>query len=250
MKISSLKSEIVLASCCSIKRVTLCCPFQVLFTCRAEISSLRLILASAQVRDELEQLLGDDDDMADLFLTRKMFGASSPFPSFRAPTIASSLNRGAATSTNSNDVDELEMLLEVLLTIMLSLNSFWIYAIGCHCCTASQKFSPYLPIQLSYFTFVYLRHNNPLLAEWCLFTWNFWERLLFNYLEDWFPIVRVFIHITCTLGFIGCRLILRRLMALWISYLQLSLVSYIRKLHGRTLNSWFLSRILEDLTGF
>lgn len=31
-----------------------------------------------QVRDELEQLLDDDDDMADLYLSRKLAGASSP----------------------------------------------------------------------------------------------------------------------------------------------------------------------------
>lgn len=77
-------------------------------------------MASVQVRDELEQLLHDDDDMAELFLTRKILGTSSPVPSFHAPTltIASSLHRGAATST-PDDVDEMEMLLEVLWAVML-----------------------------------------------------------------------------------------------------------------------------------
>jgi len=93
---------------------------------------LILILACVQVRDELEQLLDDDDDMADLFLTRKMAGSSSPLASSNAPvwaptspTIASraswvskasgvtSLNHGAPTATDIDDVEELEMLLEV-----------------------------------------------------------------------------------------------------------------------------------------
>jgi magnesium transporter len=78
-----------------------------------------------QVRDELEQLLDDDDDMADLYLSRKLAGASSPvsgsggpnwFPS--SPTLVSKLSRASRASAatmhgNENDVEELEMLLEV-----------------------------------------------------------------------------------------------------------------------------------------
>lgn len=94
-------------------------------------SMTRLNARVQKVRDELEQLLDDDDDMADLFLTRKMAGASSPLASSAAPiwaptspTIASraswiskasgvtSLNHGAPTATDSDDVEELEMLLE------------------------------------------------------------------------------------------------------------------------------------------
>lgn len=77
-----------------------------------------------QVRDELEQLLDDDDDMADLYLSRKMAGIFSPASgygvpnSFQAsPTIVSKVSRAsrgsAATFQEDNDVEELEMLLEV-----------------------------------------------------------------------------------------------------------------------------------------
>jgi magnesium transporter len=78
-----------------------------------------------QVRDELEQLLDDDDDMADLYLSRKLAGASSPvsvsgganwFPA--SPTIGSKISRASRASVatirgDENDVEELEMLLEV-----------------------------------------------------------------------------------------------------------------------------------------
>ncbi|KAH8495673.1 hypothetical protein H0E87_018739, partial [Populus deltoides] len=57
---------------------------------------------TARVRDELEQLLDDDDDMADLYLSRKLAGASSPvsgsgganwFPA--SPTIGSKISRAS-----------------------------------------------------------------------------------------------------------------------------------------------------------
>ncbi|XP_058086550.1 magnesium transporter MRS2-I-like [Magnolia sinica] len=77
-----------------------------------------------KVRDELEQLLNDDDDMADLYLSRKLAGPSSPgsgsavsdwFPA--SPTIGSKKYRASRASAamihgNENDVEELEMLLE------------------------------------------------------------------------------------------------------------------------------------------
>lgn len=77
------------------------------------------------MRDELEQLLDDDDDMADLYLSRKLDGSSSPvsgsgapnwFPA--SPTIASKISRASRASIatargDENDVEELEMLLEV-----------------------------------------------------------------------------------------------------------------------------------------
>lgn len=91
-------------------------------------SMTRLNARVQKVRDELEQLLDDDDDMADLFLTRKMAGASSPLAGSSAPVWAStsptavasraswvskaSLNHGAPTATDADDVEELEMLLE------------------------------------------------------------------------------------------------------------------------------------------
>ncbi|XP_020256174.1 magnesium transporter MRS2-I [Asparagus officinalis] len=84
----------------------------------------RLTARVQKVRDELEQLLDDDDDMADLYLSRKLAGASSPvsgsgvpnwFPG--SPTIGSKISRASRASAatfhgNENDVEELEMLLE------------------------------------------------------------------------------------------------------------------------------------------
>ncbi|CAM0876156.1 unnamed protein product [Alopecurus aequalis] len=84
----------------------------------------RLTARVQKVRDELEQLLDDDDDMADLYLSRKLAGASSPisgsggpnwFPT--SPTIVSKISRASRASAatihgNENDVEELEMLLE------------------------------------------------------------------------------------------------------------------------------------------
>lgn len=84
----------------------------------------RLTARVQKVRDDLEQLLDDDDDMADLYLSRKLAGASSPvsgsgaanwFPA--SPTIASKISRASRASMatvrgDENDVEELEMLLE------------------------------------------------------------------------------------------------------------------------------------------
>jgi magnesium transporter len=78
-----------------------------------------------QVRDELEQLLDDDDDMADLYLSRKA-GSASPVSGSGAanwfagsPTIGSKISRASRASIatvrlDENDVEELEMLLEVI----------------------------------------------------------------------------------------------------------------------------------------
>lgn len=84
------------------------------------------------MRDELEQLLDDDDDMADLYLSRKLVGASSP-ASFSgpanwcpaSPTIGSKISRASRASIatvrgDENDVEELEMLLEVVRIIFLA----------------------------------------------------------------------------------------------------------------------------------
>ncbi|GAV69598.1 CorA domain-containing protein [Cephalotus follicularis] len=87
-------------------------------------SMTRLTVRVHKVRDELEQLLDDDEDMADLYLSRKQGGASSPvsgsgpakwFPA--SPTIESKISRAsrgslAAVGGERNDVEELEMLLE------------------------------------------------------------------------------------------------------------------------------------------
>lgn len=90
-----------------------------------------------QVRDELEQLLDDDDDMADLYLSRKLVGASSPVSGYgpanwfpESPTLASKISRASRASRASiatvhgdeNDVEELEMLLEVVLMLTIFFN--------------------------------------------------------------------------------------------------------------------------------
>ncbi|KAI5061067.1 hypothetical protein GOP47_0023572 [Adiantum capillus-veneris] len=83
----------------------------------------RLTARVQKVRDELEQLLDDDGDMADLFLTRKLASSSSPVggslpPNWAvgSPTIGSRISRAsrasAGTYTADNDVEQLEMLLE------------------------------------------------------------------------------------------------------------------------------------------
>uniref|UniRef100_A0A2P2JN62 Magnesium transporter n=1 Tax=Rhizophora mucronata TaxID=61149 RepID=A0A2P2JN62_RHIMU len=84
----------------------------------------RLTARVQKVRDELEQLLDDDDDMADLYLSRKLAGPPSPVSGsgvanwFSAsPTIGSKISRASRASVatvrgDENDVEELEMLLE------------------------------------------------------------------------------------------------------------------------------------------
>ncbi|WJX32591.1 hypothetical protein P8452_20896 [Trifolium repens] len=82
----------------------------------------RLTARVQKVRDELEQLLDDDDDMADLYLSRKA-GSASPVSGSGAanwfagsPTIGSKISRAsiATVRLDENDVEELEMLLELL----------------------------------------------------------------------------------------------------------------------------------------
>lgn len=85
--------------------------------------SLNEIVYGLQVRDELEQLLDDDDDMAYLYLSRKLVGASPTLSSSGAPEFLTSPNiisktsktsrASATTDQDDNDVEELEMLLEV-----------------------------------------------------------------------------------------------------------------------------------------
>ncbi|XWS13767.1 hypothetical protein CRYUN_Cryun36dG0066400 [Craigia yunnanensis] len=85
-----------------------------------ESAMTRLTARVQKVRDELEQLLEDDDDMADLYLSRKLAGASPVSGSGAAnwypasPTIGSKVSR-ASTATvrgDENDVEEVEMILE------------------------------------------------------------------------------------------------------------------------------------------
>ncbi|GAB4843272.1 Magnesium transporter MRS2-I [Ancistrocladus abbreviatus] len=83
----------------------------------------RLIARVQKVRDELEQLLDDDHDMADLYLSRKLSpsspinGSGAPNWSSYSPTVGSRVLRARRTSAASghegeHDVEELEMLLE------------------------------------------------------------------------------------------------------------------------------------------
>ncbi|KAL8128594.1 hypothetical protein V2J09_017749 [Rumex salicifolius] len=83
----------------------------------------RLTARVQKVRDELEQLLDDDDDMADLYLSRKLAGPPSPISASGAPpnwfpnspTIASKISRASMATfrgDDENDVEDLEMLLE------------------------------------------------------------------------------------------------------------------------------------------
>ena len=67
-------------------------------------------------------MLDDDDDMADLYLSRKLSSASSASSSpncyLTSPTIGSKISRASRASLatargDENDVEELEMLLEV-----------------------------------------------------------------------------------------------------------------------------------------
>uniref|UniRef100_A0A803LW64 Magnesium transporter n=1 Tax=Chenopodium quinoa TaxID=63459 RepID=A0A803LW64_CHEQI len=84
----------------------------------------RLTARVQKVRDELEQLLDDDGDMADLYLSRKLAVPASPvsgsganwFPS--SPTVISKISRASRASVvtgrgDEDDIEELEMLLEL-----------------------------------------------------------------------------------------------------------------------------------------
>uniref|UniRef100_A0A7C9D333 Magnesium transporter n=1 Tax=Opuntia streptacantha TaxID=393608 RepID=A0A7C9D333_OPUST len=82
----------------------------------------RLTARVQKVRDELEQLLDDDDDMADLYLSRKLAptspvsGTGAPW-FLSSPTMGSKISRASRASVltvrgDENDVEELEMLLE------------------------------------------------------------------------------------------------------------------------------------------
>ncbi|XWS39233.1 hypothetical protein CRYUN_Cryun18bG0032900 [Craigia yunnanensis] len=80
----------------------------------------RLTARVQKVRDELEQLLDDYDDMANLCLSRKLAGTSPVSGSGAAnlyhasPTIGSKISRASIATVrgDENDVEELEMLLE------------------------------------------------------------------------------------------------------------------------------------------
>lgn len=69
--------------------------------------------------DEIEQLLDDDGDMSELYLSRKLDGVSSPSSrnglQDASPTFGSKKSRASgATIYGDHDVEELEMLLEVV----------------------------------------------------------------------------------------------------------------------------------------
>ncbi|XP_020235964.1 magnesium transporter MRS2-I-like [Cajanus cajan] len=76
-----------------------------------------LVARVQKVKDELEQLMDDDDGMADLYLSRKSSGTLCW--SATAPTIESKLSSASNRASvalylgDENDVEELEMLLEL-----------------------------------------------------------------------------------------------------------------------------------------
>ena len=69
------------------------------------------------MRDELERLLDDDQDMADLYLSRKLLspvsGSGAAYKASISPTVGSKVSSVSAIHGEENDVKELEMLLEV-----------------------------------------------------------------------------------------------------------------------------------------
>ncbi|KAG0474027.1 hypothetical protein HPP92_015342 [Vanilla planifolia] len=79
---------------------------------RLKSSMTRLTARVQKVKDELEQLLEDDEDIADLYLSRKL-DASSPCSSVIGSKISRAGKASAATFHGSgDDVEELEMILE------------------------------------------------------------------------------------------------------------------------------------------
>ncbi|KAF2314809.1 hypothetical protein GH714_036697 [Hevea brasiliensis] len=90
--------------------------------CKLKSSMTRLTNRVQELRNELQQLLDDDDNMADLYLSRKLVGSSSPVSGSGAPnwflnslTIGSKISRASrasATTQGENDIEDHEMLLE------------------------------------------------------------------------------------------------------------------------------------------
>ncbi|KAL0692032.1 hypothetical protein Bca4012_059212 [Brassica carinata] len=82
-------------------------------------ATTRLTARVQKVRDELAHLMDDDDDMADLYLSRKLSSASSAASSpncyLTSPTIGFKVSRASVGTVHGdeNDVEQLEMLLEL-----------------------------------------------------------------------------------------------------------------------------------------
>ncbi|CAN1270737.1 Magnesium transporter MRS2-7, partial [Linum perenne] len=89
-------------------------------------SMTRLTNRVQKIRDELEQLLDDDDDMAELYLSRKLSVPTSPAANFAGPNWSLTSPTATVTSRASRfdrassfpvdeepDVEEIEMLLEL-----------------------------------------------------------------------------------------------------------------------------------------
>ncbi|KAG2301096.1 hypothetical protein Bca52824_029747 [Brassica carinata] len=81
-------------------------------------ATTRLTARVQKVRDELAHLMDDDEDMADLYLSRKLSSASSAASSpncyLTSPTIGFKVSRASVGTVHGdeNDVEQLEMLLE------------------------------------------------------------------------------------------------------------------------------------------
>lgn len=87
----------------------------------------RVYCQLVQVRDELEQLLDDDDDLAELYLSRKFVATVTPpdcsgaaatwYPSSSPRRLSGKFSRGsrgASLRGEERDAENLEMLLEVV----------------------------------------------------------------------------------------------------------------------------------------
>lgn len=76
----------------------------------------KLTVRVQKVRDEIEHLMDDNEDMAGLYLSRKLVAASSPISESGAANTSSPITkvkRVATFTSDENDLEELEMLLEV-----------------------------------------------------------------------------------------------------------------------------------------
>ncbi|CAL5207982.1 unnamed protein product [Lathyrus oleraceus] len=72
----------------------------------------RLTARVQKVREEIEHLMDDDEDMADLYLSRKLVSALSPISDSGASSPTTKSKSVATYLRDENDVDEIEMLLE------------------------------------------------------------------------------------------------------------------------------------------
>ncbi|KAJ1431594.1 hypothetical protein SESBI_07131 [Sesbania bispinosa] len=115
-----------------------------LLTILSPLRMMDFVMYNRMVRDEIEQLMDEEDNMVDLYLSRKLLGVSSPMSGSGAancyvssPTIESKLSgtskvRMATFLEHENDVEELEMLLEAyFMQIDATLNKLTTVSVIC-----------------------------------------------------------------------------------------------------------------------